>query len=165
MKIQTQGSSVQKQAATTITYLHSWSKIQAEIRARRICMVTEDRIRRKIIHSQLKLEAKIHDLEVTCKANRFSVMVFWTFSFQTDASLLITLSTTMIMCGFIGFSVLNMHLCHYFKFLCLSRWLVNAYNYWNGVMGWVSHMSQLHFWGLISYSLAFRHWRHAQKSK
>ncbi|KAG5143627.1 hypothetical protein AAZX31_07G188100 [Glycine max] len=64
LKIQTQGSSVQKQAATTITYLHSWSKIQAEIRARRICMVTEDRIRRKIIHSQLKLESKIHDLEV-----------------------------------------------------------------------------------------------------
>ncbi|KHN08889.1 Protein IQ-DOMAIN 14 [Glycine soja] len=63
LKIQTQGSSAKKQAVTTITYLHSWSKIQAEIRARRICMVTEDRIRRKIIHSQLKLEAKIHDLE------------------------------------------------------------------------------------------------------
>ncbi|RDY06750.1 Protein IQ-DOMAIN 1 [Mucuna pruriens] len=64
LKIQTQGCSVQKQAITTITYLHSWSKIQAEIRARRICMVTEDRIRRKKLHSQLKLEAKIHDLEV-----------------------------------------------------------------------------------------------------
>ncbi|KAK7400650.1 hypothetical protein VNO78_11889 [Psophocarpus tetragonolobus] len=64
LKILTQGSSVQKQANTTITHLHSWSKIQAEIRARRICMVTEDRIRRKIVHSQLKLESKIHDLEV-----------------------------------------------------------------------------------------------------
>ncbi|TKY59184.1 IQ-DOMAIN 1 [Spatholobus suberectus] len=64
LKIQTQGCSAQKQAVTTITYLHSWSKIQAEIRARRICMVTEDRIRRKKLHSQLKLEAKIHDLEV-----------------------------------------------------------------------------------------------------
>ncbi|KAG4959843.1 hypothetical protein JHK87_036476 [Glycine soja] len=75
LKIQTQGSSAKKQAVTTITYLHSWSKIQAEIRARRICMVTEDRIRRKIIHSQLKLEAKIHDLEVTCKANRWNGVV------------------------------------------------------------------------------------------
>ncbi|KAK7362748.1 hypothetical protein VNO77_04869 [Canavalia gladiata] len=64
LKIMTQGYSVQKQASTTLTYLHSWSKIQAEIRARRICMVTEDRIRRKKLHSQLKLEAKIHDLEV-----------------------------------------------------------------------------------------------------
>ncbi|XP_027346179.1 protein IQ-DOMAIN 1 isoform X2 [Abrus precatorius] len=64
LKIMTQGSSVQKQAITTITYLHSWSKIQAEIRARRICMVTEDRIRRKKLLSQLKLEAKLHDLEV-----------------------------------------------------------------------------------------------------
>ncbi|CAJ1939222.1 unnamed protein product, partial [Sphenostylis stenocarpa] len=64
LKILTQGCSVQKQASTTITHLHSWSKIQAEIRARRICMVTEDRIKRKKLHSQLKLEAKIHDLEV-----------------------------------------------------------------------------------------------------
>ncbi|KAL2321094.1 hypothetical protein Fmac_030063 [Flemingia macrophylla] len=64
LKTQTQGYTVQKQAITTITYLHSWSKIQAEIRTRRICMVTEDRIRRKKLHSQLKLEAKIHDLEV-----------------------------------------------------------------------------------------------------
>ncbi|KAK7246398.1 hypothetical protein RIF29_41266 [Crotalaria pallida] len=64
LKILTQGCSVQKQADTAITYLHSWSKIQAEIRARRICMVTEDRIRRKKLESQLKLEAKLHDLEV-----------------------------------------------------------------------------------------------------
>ncbi|KAH1217215.1 Protein IQ-DOMAIN 1 [Glycine max] len=88
LKIQTQGSSAKKQAVTTITYLHSWSKIQAEIRARRICMVTEDRIRRKIIHSQLKLEAKIHDLEVTCKANRFSVMVEWCSGSETKKEIL-----------------------------------------------------------------------------
>ncbi|XP_061357642.1 protein IQ-DOMAIN 9-like [Gastrolobium bilobum] len=64
LKILTQGYSVKKQAGTAITYLHSWSKIQAEIRARRICMVTEDKIRRKKLESQLKLEAKLHDLEV-----------------------------------------------------------------------------------------------------
>ncbi|KAH1232509.1 Protein IQ-DOMAIN 14 [Glycine max] len=44
LKIQTQGSSAKKQAVTTITYLHSWSKIQAEITARRICMVAESSI-------------------------------------------------------------------------------------------------------------------------
>ncbi|XP_014517626.1 protein IQ-DOMAIN 1 isoform X1 [Vigna radiata var. radiata] len=64
LKILTEGFSVKKQASTAITYLHSWSKIQAEIRDRRICMVTEDRIRRKKLESQLKLEAKLHDLEV-----------------------------------------------------------------------------------------------------
>jgi len=60
LKILTEGFSVKKQASTAITYLHSWSKIQAEIRDRRICMVTEDRIRRKKLESQLKLEAKLH---------------------------------------------------------------------------------------------------------
>jgi len=64
VKILTEGLSVKKQASAAITYLHSWSKIQAEIRDRRICMVTEDRIRRKKLESQLKLEAKLHDLEV-----------------------------------------------------------------------------------------------------
>ncbi|KAL1365236.1 protein IQ-DOMAIN 9 [Arachis hypogaea] len=64
LKILTEGYSVRKQATTAINYLHSWSKIQTDIRARRICMVTEDRIRRKKLDSQLKLEAKLHDLEV-----------------------------------------------------------------------------------------------------
>ncbi|KAJ1402128.1 IQ motif, EF-hand binding site [Sesbania bispinosa] len=64
LKVLTEGYSVKKQASTAITYLHSWSKIQAEIRTRRIFMVTEDRIRRKKLESQLKLEAKLHDLEV-----------------------------------------------------------------------------------------------------
>ncbi|KAK7302895.1 hypothetical protein RJT34_13792 [Clitoria ternatea] len=64
LKILTEGYSVKKQASAAITYLHSWSKIQAEIRDRRICMVTEDRIRQKKLESQLKLEAKLHDLEV-----------------------------------------------------------------------------------------------------
>ncbi|XP_058767930.1 protein IQ-DOMAIN 9-like [Vicia villosa] len=64
LKNLTQGYSIQKQASTTITYLHSWSKIQGEIRARRICMVTEERIKRKKQESQLKLEEKLHDFEV-----------------------------------------------------------------------------------------------------
>ncbi|XP_054776758.1 protein IQ-DOMAIN 9-like isoform X1 [Prosopis cineraria] len=64
LKIMTLRHSVKKQAETTLTYLHEWSKVQSEIRARRICMVTEDRIRRKKLESQQKLEAELHDLEV-----------------------------------------------------------------------------------------------------
>jgi len=59
-----QGDSIQKQTSTTLSYLQSWSKIQAEIRARRICMVTEGRIKQRKQENQLKLEAKLHDIEV-----------------------------------------------------------------------------------------------------
>ena len=60
-----QGHSIKKQTSTTLSYLQSWSKIQTEIRARRICMVTEGRIKQKKQENQLKLEAKLHDIEVT----------------------------------------------------------------------------------------------------
>ncbi|CAI9087330.1 OLC1v1021380C1 [Oldenlandia corymbosa var. corymbosa] len=59
-----QSQSVKKQASLTLTYLHSWSKMQAQIKDRRVCMVTEGRLRQKKIESQLKLQAKLHDLEV-----------------------------------------------------------------------------------------------------
>lgn len=64
LQVLTQGHSVKQQASTTLSYLQSWGKIQAQIRARRICMVTEGRIRQKKQDNQLKLEAKLHDLEV-----------------------------------------------------------------------------------------------------
>ncbi|KHN29778.1 hypothetical protein glysoja_036349 [Glycine soja] len=51
LKIQTQGSSAKKQAVTTITYLHSWSKIQAEITARRILVLKP---RRKSFQGYIK---------------------------------------------------------------------------------------------------------------
>ncbi|KAG8657924.1 hypothetical protein MANES_03G103400v8 [Manihot esculenta] len=54
----------QKQASSTLSYIHSWSNIQAQIRARRHHMVTEGRIKQKKLENQLKLEAKLHDLEV-----------------------------------------------------------------------------------------------------
>lgn len=60
----TQGNCVRKQASTTLSYLSSWSRIQTQIRARRLCMVTEGRIRQKKLENQLKLDAKLHDLEV-----------------------------------------------------------------------------------------------------
>lgn len=60
-----QRHSVQKQATTTLSYLHTWSKLQAEIRARRLCMVKEGRLRQKKLENQLKLDAKLNSLEVS----------------------------------------------------------------------------------------------------
>ncbi|KAK4440024.1 protein IQ-DOMAIN 1 [Sesamum alatum] len=59
-----QRDSVKKQASTTLSRLHSWSRIQSQIRARRVHMVLEGRLRQKKLENQLKLEAKLHDLEV-----------------------------------------------------------------------------------------------------
>ncbi|XP_043703150.1 protein IQ-DOMAIN 10-like isoform X2 [Telopea speciosissima] len=55
---------VKKQASTTLNYLHSWGRIQSQIRARRISMVTEGRIKQKKLENQLKLDAKLHELQV-----------------------------------------------------------------------------------------------------
>ena len=52
------------QTVTALNYIHSWSRIQDEIRARRLCMITEARIKQKRLENQLKVEAKIHELEV-----------------------------------------------------------------------------------------------------
>ena len=59
-----QDQTVREQASTALNYIHSWSRIQDEIRARRLHMVTEGRIRQKKLENQLKLEAKLHELEV-----------------------------------------------------------------------------------------------------
>lgn len=64
LQILTQGHHVKKQSSTTLNYLHSWSRIQDQIRARRLCMVTESRMKQKKLENQLKLEAKLNDLEV-----------------------------------------------------------------------------------------------------
>ncbi|KAK7313110.1 hypothetical protein VNO77_37531 [Canavalia gladiata] len=53
-----------EQTVTALNYIHSWSRIQDQIRARRLCMITEARIKQKKLENQLKLEAKIHELEV-----------------------------------------------------------------------------------------------------
>ncbi|KAL8108150.1 protein IQ-DOMAIN 9-like [Apium graveolens] len=57
-------NSASKQASATLRHLHTWSRLQSEIRARRISMATEARIRQKSMESQLKLDGKLHDLEV-----------------------------------------------------------------------------------------------------
>ncbi|XP_054814932.1 protein IQ-DOMAIN 10 isoform X2 [Prosopis cineraria] len=53
-----------EQTATALSYIHSWCRIQDQIRARRLCMVTEARMKQKKLENQLKLEAKLHELEV-----------------------------------------------------------------------------------------------------
>ncbi|KAK4793789.1 hypothetical protein SAY86_011783 [Trapa natans] len=60
----TRGQPVQEQLSSTLSCMHSWSRIQSQIRARRFCMVTEARIRQKNLENQLKFEAKLHKLEV-----------------------------------------------------------------------------------------------------
>lgn len=60
----TLGSSSKKQASVTLKYLHTWSRLQTEIRARRASMTVEARIKQRKLENQLKLETKLHDLEV-----------------------------------------------------------------------------------------------------
>ncbi|ESQ51997.1 hypothetical protein EUTSA_v10017065mg [Eutrema salsugineum] len=63
-RLLTEKHSVKKQAVVTLRYLHSWSNIQSQIKARRVCMVTESRLLHKRLENQQKLEAKLHDIEV-----------------------------------------------------------------------------------------------------
>ncbi|KAF7849252.1 hypothetical protein BT93_L1050 [Corymbia citriodora subsp. variegata] len=60
----THGLPVTQQVSTALGYLHSWSRIQTQIRARRINMVAEARIRQKRLENQLKFEAKLQKLEL-----------------------------------------------------------------------------------------------------
>ncbi|CAK8535040.1 unnamed protein product [Lathyrus sativus] len=53
-----------EQTSTTLNYIHSWSRIQDQIRARRICMITAARIKQRRLESQLKIDAKINELEM-----------------------------------------------------------------------------------------------------
>ncbi|PPD78437.1 hypothetical protein GOBAR_DD24631 [Gossypium barbadense] len=56
------GMSIEDLAATRIQT--AFRAYRAQIRARRLCMVTEGGLRQKKIANQLKLEAKLHELEV-----------------------------------------------------------------------------------------------------
>eukprot|EP01018_Ginkgo_biloba_P014524 Gb_18106 [translate_table: standard] len=59
-----QGHEAKKQATITMRCMQSWIRVQAQVRARRVCMVTEGRIKQQRREHQLKLEAELHDLEV-----------------------------------------------------------------------------------------------------
>ena len=53
-----------RQTSNTLTNLQSWSKIQTQIRTRRLAMVEESGIKQKKLENQLKHDAKVRDLEV-----------------------------------------------------------------------------------------------------
>ncbi|XP_042058133.1 protein IQ-DOMAIN 5-like isoform X2 [Salvia splendens] len=55
---------VGNQAVSALNHIHFWSRIQGEIRARWLGMVVESRARQKKLDNQLKLDAKLHELEV-----------------------------------------------------------------------------------------------------
>ncbi|XP_057795934.1 protein IQ-DOMAIN 10-like [Salvia miltiorrhiza] len=56
--------SVRNQAMSALNHIHFWSRIQAEIRARWLSMVVDSRARQKKLENQLKLDAKLNELEV-----------------------------------------------------------------------------------------------------
>nr|XP_043622439.1 protein IQ-DOMAIN 10 [Erigeron canadensis] len=53
-----------KQASSALNQIHLWSRIQTEIRSRRHWMVAEGRIKQKRLENQVKVESKLHELEV-----------------------------------------------------------------------------------------------------
>ena len=63
---------VKGQAVSALNHIHSWSRIQDQIRGRRLCMVKEARIRQKKLEHQLKLEAKLHEIEVPLRRSLFN---------------------------------------------------------------------------------------------
>ncbi|XP_051114518.1 protein IQ-DOMAIN 10 isoform X2 [Andrographis paniculata] len=58
------GHYMKSQSASALNQIHFWSRIQAEIKARWLGMVAESQTRQKRLENQLKLEAKLHELEV-----------------------------------------------------------------------------------------------------
>lgn len=59
-----QGHTVRNQTSTALNVMHSWCHIQSEISARRLYMVTQGRLQNKRLENRLKLEIKLHELEV-----------------------------------------------------------------------------------------------------
>ncbi|KAL7590926.1 hypothetical protein Lser_V15G35110 [Lactuca serriola] len=53
-----------KQSFSALDKIHFWSKIQSEIRTRRHWMVAEGRIKQKKLENQVKIDSKLHELEV-----------------------------------------------------------------------------------------------------
>lgn len=45
-------------------YIRTWNRVQSRISDRRFSMVTEGRLKQKKLESQMKVEAKLHNLEV-----------------------------------------------------------------------------------------------------
>ncbi|GLT76336.1 hypothetical protein SLA2020_480050 [Shorea laevis] len=54
---------IEKQTSSTLSHLHSWYNIQSQIRARRLCMVTEGWTTQRKLTNQMKLGTKPNGLE------------------------------------------------------------------------------------------------------
>jgi hypothetical protein len=65
LRIIGQTNPIKKQTVATLSNIQSWNKLQSEIRNRRAFMVTEGRNRKKQEENQMKLEAKLHNLQVS----------------------------------------------------------------------------------------------------
>ncbi|XP_014494082.1 protein IQ-DOMAIN 1 isoform X2 [Vigna radiata var. radiata] len=63
-KVELKVEAAKEQAVTALNYIHTWSRIQEQIKARRLYMLTEARIKQKKLENQLKLAAEIHQLQV-----------------------------------------------------------------------------------------------------
>lgn len=59
-----QGHTVRNQTSIALNVMHSWCYIQSQIRARRMYMVTQGRLQNKRLENRLKLEIKLHEIEV-----------------------------------------------------------------------------------------------------
>lgn len=55
---------MRNQTSIALNVMHSWCDIQSQIRARRIYMVTQGRLQNKRLENRLKLEIKLHEIEV-----------------------------------------------------------------------------------------------------
>ncbi|KAI3803515.1 hypothetical protein L1987_31669 [Smallanthus sonchifolius] len=58
-----ESDALNKQASNALDRIHFWSKIQLELRTRRLCMVKESRLKQKKLQNQLKIESKFLELE------------------------------------------------------------------------------------------------------
>ncbi|KVI02243.1 IQ motif, EF-hand binding site-containing protein [Cynara cardunculus var. scolymus] len=68
-----------KQASNALEILHFWSKIQAEISARRLS-ATEGQIKQMKLGDQLKVESKLHELEWRANSNRYFGQAYYDLS-------------------------------------------------------------------------------------
>ena len=60
-----EGEFGKKQTSSTLKNLQTWSRIQSQIRTRRLAKVEDSGIKQKKLENQLKLDSKVRDLQIT----------------------------------------------------------------------------------------------------
>lgn len=61
--VQKQSVRKRNQANNTLVNLQMWRRVGSQITNRRLCMVTQGRIKQKKLETQLKVEAKLHEIQ------------------------------------------------------------------------------------------------------